>query len=155
MLTTTKWLTVGIVVLLIPLMALWLMNGYANIRGLRALSGRVAGANSGDGKGLKGGAEAIAWLEFLVLVQWATLVAVVLLGIFAFLAGAGLSWARVVCTALIVFPIAVIVFGVIDSGPRGMWGLVFLVPFLVLVVLWWLPGTSRGISRVAVSQHRR
>ncbi len=151
LLTTTKWLTAGIVVLLIPLMALWLMNGYANIRGLRALSGRVAGANSGDGKGLKGGAEAIAWLEFLVLVQWATLVAVVLLGIFAFLAGAGLSWARVVCTVLIVFPIAVIVFGVIDSGPRGLWGLVLLIPFFVLVVLWWLPGTSRGIrTEVAV-----
>lgn len=145
MLTATKWSTVGIVVLLIPLMGLWLMNGYENIRDLRSLSARVAGVNSGDGKGLKGGAEAIAWWEFLVLVQWATLVAVVLLGIFAFLAGGGLSWARAVCTVLIVFPIAVIVFGVIDSGPRGLWGLVFLVPFFVLVVLWWLPGTSRGI----------
>jgi len=151
MLTMTKWLTVGIVVLLIPLMGLWLMNGYGKIRGMRALSGRVAGANSGDGKGLKGGAEAIAWLEFLVLVQWVTLVAVVLLGIFAFLAGAGLSWARVVCTVLMAFPIAVIVFGVIDSGPKGLWGLVFLIPFFVFLVLWWLPGTSLGIkAKVAV-----
>jgi hypothetical protein len=28
MLTATKWTTVGIAVLLIPLMALWIMNGY-------------------------------------------------------------------------------------------------------------------------------
>jgi hypothetical protein len=145
MLTTTKWITVGIVVLLIPLMILWVMNGYRNLSGLRKLSGRVAGANSGDGLGLKGGAEAIAWWEFLVIVQWVTLGAVVLLGIVALLAGTGRSWARILTTVLIVFPIGVIIFGVIDSGPKGLWGLVFLVPFGVLAVLWWLPGTTRGM----------
>jgi hypothetical protein len=145
MLTATKWTTVGIVVLLIPLIALWIMNGYKNLKMLRSLSARVAGANSGDGLGLKGGDEAIAWWEFLVVLQWATLVAVVLLGIFALLAGTGQSWARILCTVLIIFPIGIIIFGVIDSGPRGLWGLVFLVPFFALAVLWWLPGTSRGM----------
>jgi hypothetical protein len=160
MLTATKWTTVGIVVLLIPLMGLWLMQGYENLNDLRSLSTRVAGANSRDGLGLKGGDEAIAHWEFLVILQWATLVAVVLIGIFAFLAGAGQSWARILCTVLIVFPIGIVIFGVIDSGARGLWGLVFLVPFFALVVLWWLPGTSRGIrakvvARVTASQHRR
>jgi hypothetical protein len=145
MLTATKWTTIGIVVLLIPLMGLWLMQGYENLNDLRSLSARVAGANSGDGLGLKGGDEAIAHWEFLVVLQWATLAAVVLIGIFAFLAGTGQSWARILCTVLIVFPIGIVIFGVIDSGPRGMWGLVFLVPFIALVVLWWLPGTSRGM----------
>ena len=145
MLTTTKWITVGIVVLLIPLMVLWIRHGHRILEGLRSLAGRAAGAGSGDGKGLKGGAEAIAWWEFLVVVEWATLCAVVLLGICAFLAGAGQPWARIGCTILMVFPIGVIIFGVIDSGPRGMWGLVFLVPFIALVVLWWLPGTSRAL----------
>jgi hypothetical protein len=153
MLTATKWTTVGIVVLLIPLMGLWIMQGYRNLNGFRRLSGRVAGANSGDGLGLKGGAEAIAKWEFLIVLQWATLVAVVLLGIFALLAGAGQSWARILCTVLTVFPVAVIIFGVIDGGPRGLWGLVFLVPFFALVVLWWLPGTSRGI-RAKVDMRR-
>jgi hypothetical protein len=160
MLTAAKWTTVSIVVLLIPLMALWLMQGYENLNDLRSLSARAAGANSGDGLGLKGGDEAIAHWEFLVVLQWATLVAVVLIGISAYLAGTGQSWARVVCTVLIVFPIGIVIFGVVDSGARGLWGLVFLVPFFALVVLWWLPGTSRGIrakvdSRVAASQHRR
>jgi hypothetical protein len=149
MLTATKWTTVGTVVLLIPLMALWIMNGYKNLEGLRKLSGRVAGSNSGDGMGLKGGAEAIAKWEILVVVQWAALVVVVLLGIAALLAGAGRSWARILCTALIVSLIGVITWGVIDSGPRGLWGLVFLVPFFVLAVLWWLPGTSGGMRAKA------
>jgi hypothetical protein len=136
---------------LIPLMVLWLMQGYDNLDDLRSLSRRMAGANSGDGKGLKGGAEAMAWWEFLIVLQWATLAAVVLIGFFALLAGIGQSWPRVVCTVLIVFPIAVIIFGVIDSGAYGLWGLVFLVPFLALTVLWWLPGTSRGLrAKVAL-----
>ncbi len=58
MLTATKWTTVGIVVLLIPLMALWIEHGYQNLAKLRRLSGRAAGSDSGDGLGLKGGAEA-------------------------------------------------------------------------------------------------
>jgi hypothetical protein len=145
MLTASKWTTVGIVVLLIPLMGLWIMNGYKTVEGLRALSGRVAGSNSGDGMGLKGGAAAIAKSEFLLVVKWATLVAVVLIGFAALFASAGQSWARISCTVLIVSVIGVFIWGVIDSGPRGLWGLVFLVPFFVLVVLWWLPGTSRGM----------
>jgi hypothetical protein len=149
MLTVAKWVTVGIVGLLIPLIILWIMHGYKNLEGLRRLSARVAGVNSGDGKGLKGGAEAIAWWEFLIVLEWATLAAVVLIGIFAFLAGVGQSWARIVCTVLMVFPVAVIIFGVIDSGPDGLWGLIFLVPFIALVVLWWLPGTSRGLKAKA------
>lgn len=131
---------------MIPLMAFSLVRAYTIMRNLRALSSRVAGANSGDGKGLKGGADAIAKWEFLAALQWVTLVAVVLIGVFAVLAGIGWAWARVVCTILMVFPAAVVVFGAIDSGPRGMWGLVFVLPFVALITLWWLPGTSRGLK---------
>jgi hypothetical protein len=37
-----------IAVLVIPLMALWIMNGYKNLTTLHSLSARVAGVNSGD-----------------------------------------------------------------------------------------------------------
>jgi hypothetical protein len=127
-------------------MAFSLMRAYAITRGLRALSSRVAGTNSGDGKGLKGGAEGMEKWEFLIALQWVTLVAIVLIGLFAVLAGFGSSWARIVCTVLIVFPAAVVVFGAVDSGPKGMWGLVFVLPFAALVTLWWLPGTSRALK---------
>lgn len=151
MLTATKWTTVGIVVLLIPLMILWIMQGYRNLEFLRTFAARAAG-NSGDGQGLKGGADAIAKWEFLIPLQWATLGAVVLIGISALLAGPARSWARVVCSILMVFPIAVIIFGVIDGGSDGLWGLVFLVPFFVLVLMWWLPGTSRGLRAKVARQ---
>jgi hypothetical protein len=143
-LTTIKWITFGVVVLMLPLMVLLLMQGYKNLEFLRSYA-NLADAGSGDGKGLKGGDEAIAWWRFLIALEWATLGAVALLGIFAFVAGAGRSWARAVCTVLIVFPVAVIIFGVIDSGEEGLWGLVFLVPFLAAGVLWWLPRTSGGL----------
>lgn len=139
-----KWVTVVIAVLLVPLMGLWIMHGYGVLEDLRGLS-VVAEANSGDGEGLKGGAEAIDWWEFLIVVEWATLVAVVLLAVFAFVAGTGLAWARVVSTFLVLFPIGVIIFGVIDSGPDGVWGAAFLVPFGLLFVLWWRPGTTRAM----------
>lgn len=76
-LTVAKWVTVGVVLLLMPLMGLWIRHGYSVIDGLRRL-GAIADAESGDDKGLKGGADAIAWWEFLVIVEWATLVVVVL-----------------------------------------------------------------------------
>jgi hypothetical protein len=143
-LTATKWISVGMVVLLLPLMALWIWQGHRNLEFLRAVAG-TAEANSGDGKGLKGGAEAIAKWETLIVLQYATAGAVVLIGILALLAGAGMAWARVLCTILILGPIGVIVYGVIDSGPEGLYGLAFLVPFILMQVLWWLPGTTRGL----------
>jgi hypothetical protein len=53
MLTAAKWTTVGIVLLLIPAMALWIRQGYRNIEFLNVFGGRAARA-SGDGQGLKG-----------------------------------------------------------------------------------------------------
>lgn len=144
-LTVTKWVTVSIVVLLTPLMVLWVMQGQHNLDSLRELSARVAGDNSGDGQGLKGGAEAIEHWEMLVVLQYAMAAAVILLGVFALLAGAGQSWARVMCAILTIVLVGAVVWGVIDSGEEGLWGLVFTVPFFVLFVLWLLPGTSRGI----------
>lgn len=143
-LTAAKWTTFGIALLLLPLMGLWVRHGYDVLEDLRKLSA-LADTDSGDGKGLKGGDEAIAWWEFLVIVEWATLVAVVLLAIVAFVAGTGKAWARGVCTFLLLFPIGVIIFGVIDSGPDGLWGAAFLVPFGVLFALWWRPATTRAM----------
>jgi hypothetical protein len=152
MLTAAKWTTVGIVLLLIPAMALWIRQGYRNIEFLQRFSSRANRA-SGDGQGLKGGAEAIAKWEFLIVIEWVTLGAVVLIGIFAFLAGAGRPWARIVCTLLMVFPIGVVVYGVVDDdSAESLWALVFLVPFVVPVLMWWLPGTSRGIRAKAASR---
>lgn len=151
-LTVTKWVSVGLAILLLPLMVLWLMQGLDNLDDLRKLSALAAGDGSGDGKGLKGGDEAIAWWEFLVVLQSVTLGVVVLIGILALIAGAGKAWARVLCTIMIFFPIGVIIFGVIDSGSEGLYGLVFLVPFIVMLVLWWLPGTSRGLRAKAAAR---
>jgi hypothetical protein len=148
MLTAAKWTTVGIVLLLIPAMALWIRQGYRNIEFFKRFQG-LAARGTGDGQGLKGGADAIAKWEFLIVVEWFTLGAVVLIGIFALLAGAGRSWARVVCSVLMVFPIGVVVYGIVDGGGDALWALVFLVPFVVPVVMWWLPSTSRGIRAKA------
>jgi hypothetical protein len=144
-LTAAKWTTAGIMALLIPLVILSIGHLQGNIAGLKRLGARVAGENSGDGQGLKGGAEAIAGLEVLIVVQWFTLGAVVLLAVLAFVAGAGQAWARIVLTVLVAFPVFVVVQNVVEGGSDALWGLVFLVPFAVLLWMWWLPTTTRGM----------
>jgi hypothetical protein len=139
-LRVTKWMTIGIVVLWIPLIIDWIVRTYAALAGIRRIAAEIAGVSSVE-------ATSIARLEFMVVLLWATPGAVVLIGIAAILAAAGKSWARIVCTVLTIFPVAAI----IEDSIRAVawWGVILTVPFLVLVVLWWLPGTSRGIRAVS------
>jgi hypothetical protein len=141
MLTATKWITMGITVLWIPLMIDWIARTYSALENIRRITTEITGLRAAE--------TSIARLEVAIVLLWATLGAVALIGIAAFLAGAGKSWARTVCTVLTIFPVAAIIQDAIRA--IAWWGLILLVPFLVLVVLWWLPGTSRGIR--AVSGH--
>jgi hypothetical protein len=54
--------------------------------------------------------------------------------------------ARIACTVLTIFPVAAIIEDSIHA--IAWWGVILTIPFLVLLVLWWLPGTSRGIRAV-------
>ena len=139
MLTATKWITMGITVLWIPFMIEWIARTYSALENIRRITTEITGLRAAEAS--------IARLEVVIVLLWATLGAVVLIGIAAFLAGAGKSWARTVCTVLTIFPVAAIIQDAIRA--IAWWGLILLVPFLVLVVLWWLPGTSRGIRAVS------
>ncbi|MCT2582724.1 hypothetical protein [Actinophytocola gossypii] len=145
MLTTTKWITVVVSVLLTAVATLRVVQMHDNVKLLERYDG-VASRASGDGKGLKGGAEAIAYNETLIIVMYVTVAAIALLGVCALLTATGRQWPRVLCVLLMLGPMGVVVHGALEGGSNTMWGLVFLVPFLALMVLWCLPGVSRGLA---------
>jgi hypothetical protein len=139
MLTATKWTTMGIMALWIPLTIDGIVGVYSALEHIRRIGAEITGPSAVEAS--------IARLEVVIVLLWATLGAVVLIGIAAFLAEPGKAWARIVCTVLTIFPVAAITQDAIRSTVWLL--LIFLVPFLVLVVLWWLPGTSRGIRAVS------
>jgi hypothetical protein len=55
------------------------------------------------------------------------------------------------CVLLLLGPMGVIVWGVADDGSDALYALAFLVPFVALLVLWCLPGVSRGVRGNAVA----
>lgn len=144
-LTVAKWITVTVSVLLTGLAVLWVMQLRHNVEFLEGYK-NLADRGSGDGQGLKGGEEAIAHAETSVLIGYVTLAAIVLLGICALIAGTGQQWARVLTAILTLGPMGVVVFGALEGGSNTMYALVFLIPFIGLLVLWCAPGVSRGIA---------
>lgn len=144
-LTVTKWITVVVSVLLTAVSVLWVMQLQHNVDFLEHYTD-LADKGSGDGQGLKGGEDAIAKAETNVVIGFATLVAIALLGVFALLAGLGLRWARVLTAILTAGPMVVIVYGALDGGSETGFAFSFLVPFIALTVLWCLPGVTRAMT---------
>jgi hypothetical protein len=141
MLTVTKWITVGISVLLLGLGVLWVRQLHTNVKFLEAYRGV-----------LDDPAKSLANAERNVLIGYGTLAAIALIGITALVAGFGQRWARVVCMLLLIGPMGVIAYGAVDGGADSLYALAFLVPFIALLVLWGLPGVTRGL---AVKRARR
>lgn len=152
-LTVAKWITFVVSVLLTGLAVLWVMQLHHNVEFLNRFD-RMADAGSGDGKGLKGGADAIANAERNVIIGYVTLAAIALLGVFALIAGTGQQWARVLTAVLTLGPMGVVVYGAQEGGSNTMWALVFLIPFIALMVLWCLPGVSRGLAAKRAARTR-
>lgn len=145
MLTVVKWVTVVLSALLTVACVFWVDAMHQKKEYLEQFKD-LADRDSGDGKGLKGGEEAIASAEADIVIVTATLAAVALLGVMALLAGFGLRWAHVLTVFLTLGPMGVVVYGVVDGGSDSLYALVFLVPFIALTVLWCLPGTRRGMA---------
>jgi hypothetical protein len=141
MLTVTKWITVGISVLLLGLGVLWVRQLHTNVKFLEAYRGA-----------LDDPAKSLANAERNVLIGYVTLAAIALIGVTALVAGFGQQWARVVCMLLLIGPMGVIAYGAVDGGADSLYALAFLVPFIALLVLWGLPGVTRGL---AVKRARR
>jgi hypothetical protein len=147
MLSVIKWITIGIVVPLILLRIQRIEGAYIMLEIDRLIASKVVGFGSVDGVTVNGSEEHVvaaanAWWKFLIILQWATLGAVALSGVFAFLAGLRKPWARIACTVLMLGSSAGLV---VDAANTNLRGLIVIVPFLALVVLWWLPETSRGL----------
>ena len=151
MLTTITWLTVVVSSLLTVAGVFWIRFLHDSLAFLEHYSAKADEA-SGDGKGLKGGTEAIASAEVNVVIGYSTVAAIVLLGVLALCAGAGVRWARVCTAILMAGPIGVVVYGVADGGSESLWALSLLTPFVTLAVLWCLPGVTRAM---AVKRWRR
>lgn len=145
MLTTVTWLTVVVSLLLTAAGVFWIRFLHHSLAFLEHYAAKADHA-SGDGKGLKGGAEAIASAEANVVIGYSTVAAIVLLGVLALCAGAGLAWARVCTAILMAGPIGVVVYGVADGGSDSLWALSLLTPFVTLAVLWCLPGVTRAMA---------
>ena len=151
MLTTITWLTVVVSLLLTVAGVFWIRFLHHSLAFLRHYAAKADHA-SGDGKGLKGGADAIAGAEANVVIGYSTVAAIVLLGVLALCAGAGWAWARA-CTAILMLgPVGVVIYGVADGGAETLWALSLTVPFVTLAVLWCLPGVTRAM---AVKRRRR
>ena len=133
--TVTTWITVVVSVLLTVLCVFWVRQLQVNVAFIEHHDG-VAGFSE----------EAVPNAERYVVIGYVTTAAVALIGVTALVAGFGVRWARVLCVLLLLGPMGVIVWGVADDGPDALYALAFLVPFIVLVVLWCLPGVSRGLA---------
>jgi len=144
-LTVTRWITVVVSALLTAVATLRVIQMHDNVEFLERYDGMASRA-SGDGKGLKGGSEAISHTETLIVVMYVTVAAIALLGVCALLTATGRQWTRVLCVVLMLGPMGVVVHGALDGGSNTMWGLVFLVPFVALMILWCLPAVSRGLA---------
>jgi len=145
MLTVIKWVTVGVSVLLTGLAAMWVVQLNANVDFAKNYAGM-----------LDDPAKSLATAERNVVIGYVTLAAIALIGVTALLAGLGQQWARVLCTVLLLGPMGVIVYGVVSDGPEALFVLAFLVPFATLLVLWCLPGVSRGLRhKKAARMHKR
>ncbi len=153
MLAVIRWTTVGFALLLILLMTQRITVAFIGLEIDRLMTSMVIGVGSVDGATVNASeghvaAAARAWWEFLIALQWVTLGAVALSGIFAFLAGPRKPWARAACTVLMLGSSVGFVVDAVNTNLRGM---IVIVPFLTLVVLWWLPETSRGLSPMSRS----
>ncbi len=135
LLTVTKWITVGVSVLLTGLAVLWVAQLHRNVDVLAAHGGLLDDRE-----------QSIARAETHVVIAYTTLVGIALIGVAALLAGTGQRWARVLCVLLLCGPMGVIVYGVVDGGDSALYALAFLVPFGALLLLWCLPGVSRGLA---------
>lgn len=136
MLTATKWITVSVSVLLIGLCVFWVRQLHINVEFIEHYSSAGAGFSE----------DAIPNAERNVVIGYVTTAAVALIAITALVAGFGQQWARVLCMILLLGPMGVIVWGVASDSPDALYALAFLVPFIALLILWCLPGVSRGIA---------
>lgn len=150
MLTVTKWITVVVSALLTGVAVLWVRGLHNSVKFLEAYK-----------NALDDPAEAIANAERNVVIGYVTLAAIALIGVTALVAGFGQQWARVLCALLLLGPTGVIVWGVVDGGSDSLYALAFLVPFVTLLILWCLPGVSRGLAtkrsaraRLSVTERR-
>jgi hypothetical protein len=133
-LTVTKWLTVGLSTLLLGLGGVWIRQLHYNLEFLQRYEGYLDDPDA-----------AYARAEQNIVIGYVTVAAIALLAICALCAGLGQRWARVLCVLLLLGPMGVIVYGVVDDGADSLYALAFLVPFGVLLVLWCLPAVTRGL----------
>lgn len=135
MLTATKWITVSVSVLLTGLCVFWVRQLHVNVEFIEHYSRAGAGFSE----------NAVPNAERYVLIGYVTTAAVALIAITALVAGFGQQWARVLCMLLLLGPMGVIIYGV-ATDDDAQYALAFLVPFIALLILWCLPGVSRGIA---------
>ncbi|MDQ3785755.1 MAG: hypothetical protein M3422_00745 [Actinomycetota bacterium] len=135
LLTVTAWITISVSVLLTGVCVFWVRQLRVNVEFI-AHYDDVAGFSD----------DAIPNAERYVVIGYVTTAAVALIGVTALVAAFGQQWARVLCMLLLLGPMGVIVWGVASDGSDALYALAFLVPFVVLFVLWCLPGVSRGLA---------